>query len=84
MVLADTSVRINIGMPHREQTTGFGSQHHGGVWFLMGDGGARFINQNIDTSVFRNLSVINDGKGSQNTNRTFPDEGPIKHHGNSD
>ena len=74
MVLADSSVRINIGMPYREQTTGFGSLHHGGAFFALGDGSARFINQKIDTGVFRSLSVINDGKSLHTDNRTFPDD----------
>ncbi len=60
MVLADASVRMNIGMPHREQTTGFGSLHHGGAFFLLGDGSARFIKQEVNLEVFRNLSVIDD------------------------
>ena len=61
MALADASVRINIGMPLREPTTGFGSLHHGGAFFVLGDGAVRFISQKIHLEVFRNLSVIDDG-----------------------
>lgn len=60
MALADASVRINIGMPLREPTTGFGSLHSGDAFFVLGDGSVRFILQKIDISIFRNLSVIDD------------------------
>ena len=62
MALGDASVRINIGMPLRESTTGFGSMHTGGAFFVFGDGNVRFISQKIDIAVFRNLSVIDDSK----------------------
>lgn len=61
MTLGDASVRINIGMPLREQTTGFGSLHHGGVFFAFGDGSVRFVSQELDLVLFRALSVIDDG-----------------------
>jgi hypothetical protein len=61
MALGDASVRLNIGMPLREPTTGFGSLHHGGAFLLMGEGSARFISQAIDLEVFRFLSVIDEG-----------------------
>ncbi|HQX52843.1 MAG TPA: DUF1559 domain-containing protein [Planctomycetaceae bacterium] len=83
MALADASVRINIGMPYREQTTGFGSLHHDGAFFLLGDGSTRFINQKIDTSLFRNLSLINDGNRRRTQTYWFPEEDPITHPGNS-
>ncbi len=60
MALADASVRINVGMPLREQTTGFGSLHRGGAFFALGDGSVRFISQEIDVVLFRYLSVIDD------------------------
>lgn len=61
MALADASVRMNIGMPLREPTTGFGSAHHNGAFFLFGEGSVRFISQGINMELFRNLSVIDDG-----------------------
>ena len=60
MSLADASVRINIGMPLREQTTGFGSLHDNGAFFALGDGSVRFITREIDIVLFRNLSVISE------------------------
>jgi len=78
MALGDVSVRINIGMPHREQTTGFGSQHHGGAMFALGDGSARYISERIDIVFYRNLSTVNDrlwpnGHPSPETENEFPD-----------
>ncbi|MCA9084693.1 MAG: DUF1559 domain-containing protein [Planctomycetaceae bacterium] len=61
MSLGDASLRINIGMPFREQTTGFGSLHEGGANFALGDGSVRCLSQKIETVLFRYLSVINDG-----------------------
>lgn len=60
MALADASVRINVGMPLREQTTGFGSLHDGGACFALGDGSVKFIAREIDLVLFRFLSVIDD------------------------
>jgi hypothetical protein len=60
MALGDASVRINIGMPLRESTTGFGSLHHSGAFFVLADGTVRFISQAVSLAVFRELSVIND------------------------
>jgi hypothetical protein len=60
MVLGDASVRINLGMPNQEATTVFGSFHSGGAMFGLGDGSVRFISQNIDIEIYRNLCLIND------------------------
>ncbi len=64
MTLGDASVRINIGMPFREQTTGYGSLHHDGAFFGLGDGAVRFISQDINLELYRSLSVIDDGSRS--------------------
>lgn len=62
MVLADASVRMNVGMPLREQTTGFGSLHHQGATFAICDGSVRFISERVNPVLFRNLSVIDDAQ----------------------
>lgn len=36
----------------------FQSHHAQGAWFLMGDGGTKFISETIDQSVFESLSTI--------------------------
>lgn len=59
-----TSYRINgnnNGTANRGQTSGFGSLHVGGCHFLIGDGTVRFISENLDTTIYRNLGTINDG-----------------------
>jgi len=61
---APTSYRINgnnNGVAIRGQTSGFGSLHVGGCHFLIGDGTVRYISENIDTTIYRNLGTINDG-----------------------
>ena len=45
----------------RGQTTGFGSLHTGGAHFLMGDGAVKFLTENLDAVIYRNLGTINDG-----------------------
>ena len=52
----------NTGSAPRGQTSGFGSMHTGGAHFTMGDGAVRFISENIDGNVYRNLGSINDGQ----------------------
>jgi prepilin-type N-terminal cleavage/methylation domain-containing protein len=51
----------NTGVAARGQTSGFGSMHVGGAHFLIGDGTVKFISENIDLPVYRNLGTINDG-----------------------
>jgi len=51
----------NTGTVARGQTSGFGSLHTGGCHFVIGDGTVRFISENIDTTIYRNLGSVNDG-----------------------
>ena len=44
-----------------ETNTAFGSQHVGGVQFLMTDGAVRFFNENLDIRVYQNLGGRNEG-----------------------
>lgn len=39
---------------------GFGSRHPGGSQFLVADGAVRFVSENIDPTVYKNLSTIAD------------------------
>ena len=41
---------------------GFDSDHVGGAQFLLGDGSARFISENIDAEVLKNLGNRHDGQ----------------------
>lgn len=38
-----------------------GSTHTGGLHILMGDGGVRFLSQNVDRTTQQRLSRISDG-----------------------
>jgi hypothetical protein len=40
----------------------FGSLHVGGGQFLMADGAVRFVSENIDLQLYRNLAGIQDGQ----------------------
>jgi hypothetical protein len=51
----------NGSVAPRGQTSGFGSMHTGGCHFLLGDGTVRFLSENLDTTLYRNLGTINDG-----------------------
>lgn len=62
MTLGDTSIKINSAPKRPPQTTGFGSRHRGGAHFLLGDGSVRFITENVDTSTYRDISTISDGR----------------------
>jgi len=39
----------------------FSSSHTGGAHFLLGDGGVRFLSENIDGTTYENLGKISDG-----------------------
>ena len=43
-------------------TVGFSSWHTGGMHAVLGDGSVRFINENIDTNTYQNLSRRSDGE----------------------
>ena len=62
MALGDTSLKINSGATKLAQTTGFGSPHTGGSHFLLVDGSVRFLSENIEIGLYRDLSTINDGR----------------------
>ncbi len=64
--LGDTFYRINQDIDSntstvRDNTSGFASFHTGGAHFLLGDGTVKFLSENIDTTIYRQLSQINDG-----------------------
>ena len=40
----------------------FGSRHDGGAFFLLADGSARFINENLDFALFQSLATRNGGE----------------------
>lgn len=69
--LGDTSVRLNVR--HRldgtqPETTGFSSAHFvgstriEGSHFLLADGSVRFVRNDIDIRIYRDLSTIDDGR----------------------
>ena len=60
MALGDASLRVNVGVAGRSQTTGFGSLHYGGANFLMGDGSIRFLSTKVSTETYRQVSRIDD------------------------
>jgi len=61
-VLGDTSSALNAGVAKRQTTTGFGSAHSMGAHLLLADGSVRFVSENIDIDVYRDLSTISDGR----------------------
>ncbi|MEZ6125738.1 MAG: DUF1559 domain-containing protein [Planctomycetaceae bacterium] len=68
MILGHVGQDPMMGMPAMHRTPNstnhivhFSSQHEGGVQFLLCDGAVRFISENIDYGVFRNLGERADG-----------------------
>ncbi len=53
------AVPANVGP---EFVGGFSSYHTGGAHFAIGDGSVRFINENIDEKLYRNLANRSDGE----------------------
>ncbi len=51
----------NNAQSQRGLTTGFGSVHVSGAFYLLGDGSVRFISDSIDLATYRRLGAINDG-----------------------
>lgn len=51
----------NNGSGQRGLTSGFGSLHTGGAFYVWGDGSVRFLADSIDLTVYRHLGTINDG-----------------------
>jgi prepilin-type processing-associated H-X9-DG protein len=50
------------GWPNGDGQAGPKSLHVGGVHALLCDGSVRFVNQNIDITIHRNLIAIADGQ----------------------
>ena len=48
---------LTVGCNGREANVPFQSLHEGGVFFLMGDGGVRFISENVDYTTFQALAT---------------------------
>ena len=45
-----------------ERNSTFRSMHNGGCFFLVGDGGVRFLNETIDLTLYRHLAQISSGQ----------------------
>jgi prepilin-type N-terminal cleavage/methylation domain-containing protein len=64
MVMGEATNSINYNFNSnsmRPQSTGFGSLHTGGCHFLIGDGSVRFLSENMDVTILRQLSRVADG-----------------------
>ena len=65
-ILGVVSVKLNTqdllaSIPITAGQDGFGSTHEGGCHFLMGDGAVRFIQENINMGIYRDLGARADG-----------------------
>jgi prepilin-type N-terminal cleavage/methylation domain-containing protein len=56
------NVNTMAGEYSNATTVGFGSWHTGGFQAVLGDGTVRFLSENIDSSIYENLSRKADGK----------------------
>ncbi len=52
--------RTDQNIHNHLMNTCFGSHHTGGAQFCLGDGSVRFLNENINLSIYRTLGAIND------------------------
>lgn len=66
MTLGDTSIKMNSAMNRQAETTGFGSRHSGGAYFLFADGNVKFLSDKISMDVYRDFSTISDGRKLRN------------------
>ena len=62
MTLGDSSIKMNSALNRQAETTGFGSMHSGGAFFLFADGSVKFLSERISMAVYRDLSTIDDGR----------------------
>jgi len=61
MVLGSTQRPMNPTSDTNRSDDAFSSLHEGGAHFVMGDGAVRFISENIDATLYRNLGRRDDG-----------------------
>jgi hypothetical protein len=61
MILGDASLPINTGWASKTATTGYGSLHDQGAFFLIADGSVRFLSNKMDLPAYRKLSDYSDG-----------------------
>ena len=53
---------VKIDFSHPKAVGGFGSFHAGGAQFLFGDTSVRFLNENMNPAIYRNLCNRRDGQ----------------------
>ena len=62
MTLGDSSIKMNSALHRHAETTGYGSRHGAGAYFLFADGSVKFLSERISMAVYRDLSTIDDGR----------------------